>query len=65
MKSILVEYKDGTLQWLKNTSEEEAMKNPEVFRVKSHCYGTIQMESRRWRMGKTQFEVEFVDELPV
>ncbi|NBT57316.1 hypothetical protein EBT16_00875 [bacterium] len=63
-KSILVQYTDGSLQWLKNTSEEEVAKNPEVARVKSQCYGTIQMESRRWRTGVSEFHVEFLDELP-
>jgi hypothetical protein len=65
MKSILVEYKDGSFQWLKATSEEEIMKNPEVTRIKSQCYGSIQMESRRWRTGLSEFQIEFLDELSV
>jgi hypothetical protein len=63
-KSILVQYRDGSLQWLKNASEEEIAKNPEVARIKSQCYGTIQMESRRWKTGDSDFQVEFLDELP-
>jgi hypothetical protein len=65
MKSILVEYKDGSFQWLKNASEEEIVKNPEVARIKSYCYGAIQMESRRWKTGASEFQVEFLDELLV
>lgn len=57
--SLLVEYKDGSFQWIKNTSEEEAKKNPEIIRVKSTSYGNIQMQSRRWKTGKTQFDVVF------
>jgi hypothetical protein len=64
MKSILVEYKDGSLQWLKATSEEEIAKNPEVSRIKSYCYGSIKMESKRWRTGPSEFQIEFLDELP-
>jgi len=65
MKSILVEYKDGSFQWIKATSEEEIVKNPEVARIKSQCYGATQMESRRWRTGLSEFQIEFLDELSV
>jgi len=65
MKSILVEYKDGSFQWLKATSEEEIIKNPNVARIKSQCYGSIQMESKRWRTGASEFQIEFLDELSV
>ena len=65
MKSILVEYKDGSLQWLKATSEEEIIKNPNVARIKSQCYGSIQMESKRWKTGPSEFQIEFLDELSV
>jgi hypothetical protein len=60
--SLLVEYKDGSLQWVKNSSEEEVMRNPEVARIKSQSYGSIKMESRRWKEGKTQFQVKFIDD---
>lgn len=63
-QSLLVEYKDGSFQWIKNASEEEALKNPNVVRIKSHSYGSVEIESRRWKLGKTQFHVNFTDDLP-
>lgn len=62
MKSILVEYKDGSFQWIRVASEEEAKKNPEVARVKAECYG--EMKSRRWRTGPSELQIEFFGELP-
>lgn len=54
---ILVEYDDGSFQWIKESSEEELLKKPEIKRIKSYCNANFEVNTKRFRIGKSQFEM--------
>jgi hypothetical protein len=58
---ILVEYIDGTFQWIKNVCEKEVSKNKKVKRICSCSYGNIEVNTRRWKIGKSQFDLVLLD----
>lgn len=59
--NILVEYSDGSFQWLKNTTSREAMDKPGVKHLRSYCDTRFDVDTKRWRTGKSQFEKILVD----
>jgi len=54
--NILVEYEDGSLQWLRNALENEAIRVPGVVRVKACCNSESRVPLDRWRTGETDLQ---------
>ena len=50
---LLVEYEDGSLQWLENALESEAVALPGVARVKAYCNSNFRVPRERWRTGRS------------
>lgn len=62
MKHLLVEFQDGSFQWIKNTSENDVKKIPGFKRIKSEANGNFHFTTRRWReSSESQFEVSYLD----
>jgi hypothetical protein len=53
----LVEYKDGTFQWLKHTCERDALTNSHVKRICSICDASMKVDTRRRRFWPSEFHL--------
>jgi hypothetical protein len=53
---ILVEYNDGSFQWIKDSTEKEAAERAEVKIIRSYCNTNFNVDARRWKTGRSQFE---------
>jgi hypothetical protein len=60
--NILVEYEDGSLQWLQNALENEAARLPGVVRVKAQCNSEFRVPLDRWRTGETDLQKVVISE---
>lgn len=58
---ILVEYSDGSFQWIRNSTEQEVAKKPGVKRIRSYCNVNFAVDTKRWKTGKTQFQKIILD----
>jgi hypothetical protein len=54
--NILVEYKDGSFQWIRDALESDVCKMPDVARIKSYCNSEFRVGTERWRTGESEFE---------
>lgn len=54
-QNILVEYKDGCYQWIKNALEKDLVSNNNIKRI---CgYTIFEVDTKKWKLGeKSQFE---------
>lgn len=63
MKHILVEYKDGSLQWFENTSEKDVNALKEFKRIKSFTSGAFYFSKKRWKeSNESQFKITFFED---
>lgn len=63
MRHFLVEYEDGSMQWIENISEKEIFKRLKIKRIKSESFGNFYFTKKRWKESKeSQFKINFVQE---
>jgi hypothetical protein len=48
---LLVEYNDGSRQWIKNACESEIKNNKNIKRICSYCNSRYEVDTRRWKIG--------------
>lgn len=53
---ILIQYTDGSYQWIRNTSETEVSKIKNFKRIVSFCNDNFYVDTKKWRIGRSQFE---------
>jgi hypothetical protein len=53
---MLVEYRDGSFQWLENALEAEVARMPGVARIKSYCNPNFRVTTERWTTGRSDME---------
>lgn len=53
---ILIQYKDESYQWIQNTTEAEVSNIKNFKRVVSFCNNNFSVDTKRWRVGRSQFE---------
>jgi hypothetical protein len=62
MKHLLVEFQDGSLQWIKNTSEAEVIRVKQFKRIKSESFGEFYFTKKRWKESKeSQLKIVVLD----
>ena len=55
LQNILVEYEDGSLQWIKGTTEKEVMALSGFRRIRSFCNTNFRVPTERYRVGPSEF----------
>jgi hypothetical protein len=54
--NILVQYTDGSLQWLREALESEVRAMPDVARIKAYCNSNFRVGGERWTTGRSDME---------
>jgi hypothetical protein len=60
---ILIEYKDGSRQWIENACEKNVVKTNNFKRIVSFCNSNFKVCTKRWTTGKTQFQKIVISEV--
>jgi 16S rRNA G966 N2-methylase RsmD len=64
VKHFLIEYEDGSFQWIENSSEKEINKL-KIKKIKSESFGKFYFTKKRWKESKkSQFKITFIDPPP-
>jgi hypothetical protein len=53
----LVEYKDGTFQWLRHTCESDALANCHVKRICSVCDASMKVDAKKRKFWPSEFHL--------
>ncbi len=63
MKHILVEFKDGSFQWIENASENDVCKIKDFKRIRSLTNGKFYFSKKRWKeSSESQFKITFIED---
>jgi len=62
--NILVEYEDGSLQWIRNTTEAEVESLPGFKRARSFCNVNFVVPEDRYMVGPSEFQRRTVSSAP-
>jgi hypothetical protein len=65
-KHILIECRDGSRQWIKNTSEKDVTKIKDFRKIVSYSEGHFYFTTKRWRESKeSQFKITYLEDLVI